>query len=69
MGLLHELGQWPTITLTDLVTDGERQTEDQFDSVELGMNNGRTVAIIVISSDRDIDDEVSAFRHLIEGRS
>jgi len=53
------------MTLKDLVDDGERQTDDQFDSVELGMNNGRTVAIIVISADRDIDDEVAAFRHMI----
>ncbi|WP_334158679.1 hypothetical protein [Oryzomicrobium sp.] len=65
MGLLHRIGQWPTMTLKDLVDDGERQTDDQFDSVELGMNNGRTVAIIVISADRDIDDEVAAFRHMI----
>lgn len=66
MGLLHSLSKWPTITLTDLVNDGEQQTEDQFDSVGLELTNGRTVTIIVISTDRDIDDEVSAFRYSLE---
>lgn len=66
MGLLNSLSKWPTTTLTDLVDEGEQQTEEQFDSVQLGLSNGRTVTIIVISTDRDIGDEVSAFRRSLD---
>jgi len=40
---------WGDTTVVDLVVDAEAATGNTFDLVELGMNNGRTVAVAVFS--------------------
>lgn len=67
MGLLCNIGFWSKTTLVNVVEDAEKREAPKMDSVVLGMENGKTVAIIVITADRDIDTEIATFRRQIEG--
>lgn len=49
MGKLLELTKWGETTVVDLVEDAEAATGNQFELIELGMDNGRTVAVAVFS--------------------
>jgi len=66
MGKLCDLGQWKSTTLVDLVEDADNRPGPKMDSVVLGMESGKTVAIIVITTDRDIDVEIAILRDQIE---
>jgi hypothetical protein len=66
MGLICNLGAWSKTTLVDVVEDAEKREAPKMDTVVLGMENGKTVAIIVITADREIDTEIAAFRRQIE---
>jgi phosphotransferase system HPr-like phosphotransfer protein len=48
MGKLLEM-TWDKTTVVDLVEDAESSAGNQFDLIELGMNNGRTIAVAVLS--------------------
>jgi hypothetical protein len=49
MGALLNMGIWHETSIVDLVEDAENSTGNKFDLVEIGMDNGRTVAVAVIS--------------------
>lgn len=49
-----------------IVDDADARPATKMDSVVLGMESGKTVAIIVITADRDIDAEIATFREMIE---
>lgn len=66
MGLLCNVAFWSKTTLVHVVEDAEKRETPKMDSVVLGMENGKTVAIIVITADREIDSEIAAFRRQIE---
>lgn len=66
MGLICNLSAWSNTTLVAVVDDADARQATKMDSVVLGMESGKTVAIIVITADRDIDAEISTFREMIE---
>lgn len=66
MGKLCDLSQWQSTTLVDLVEDADKRSGPKMDSVVLGMESGKTVAVIVITADRDIDLEIATLRDQIE---
>ena len=66
MGALCNIAAWQKTTLVDLVDDAEKQPGTKMDSVVLGLENGKTVAVIVIAADREIDAEIAVFRKTIE---
>lgn len=53
--------------MVDVVDEAEQRPATKMDSVVFGMENGKTVAIIVITADREIVNEIAAFRRQIEG--
>ena len=67
MGIICNLPAWEKTTLVDVVNDAEQRPATKMDTVVLGMENGKTVAIIVITAYRDIDAEIASFRSMIEG--
>lgn len=69
MARISDLTSWDRITLVDVVGTADQRPATKMDSVVLGMDSGKTVAIIVITADRNIDAEVATFRELIEGQS
>lgn len=49
MRKLTDLIAWDRTSLVDLFKEAENSTGNKFDLVEFGMNNGRTIAVAVIS--------------------
>lgn len=49
MGKLTDLIAWNRTSLVDLFKEAESSSGNKFDLVEIGLKNGRTVAIAVIS--------------------
>lgn len=68
MGKICDLTCWETTTLVDVIEDADQRSGPKMDSVVLNMESGKTVAIIVITADRDIDAEVETLREMIEWR-
>lgn len=66
MGKICDLASWANTTLVDVVNEADQRLGTKMDSVVLGMESGKTVAVIVITVDRDIDDEIAMFREMIE---